>query len=124
MARVNLANLLLRATRYEEARGHYERALQAEPDHAAAHKGMGAVLADLGDRDGARGPICRKGFGGHAVSTLPYRGDKVPIKLLQFVSSGGGNIPSALFLDESIFQTTVVVTDYLGEARRRCRRIN
>jgi glutathione synthase/RimK-type ligase-like ATP-grasp enzyme/Flp pilus assembly protein TadD len=115
MARVNLANLLLRATRYEEARGHYERALQADPDHAAAHQGMGAVLADLGDRDGARAHFS-KGFGGHAVSALPYRGDKPPIKLLQLVSSGGGNIPSALFLDEAIFQTTVVVADYLDDA--------
>jgi Flp pilus assembly protein TadD/glutathione synthase/RimK-type ligase-like ATP-grasp enzyme len=115
MARVNLANLLLRATRYEEARGHYERALQADPDHAAAHQGMGAVLADLGDRDGARVHF-RKGFGGHAVSTLPYRGNRPPIRLLQLVSSGGGNIPSSLFLDDTGFQTTVVVTDYLDDA--------
>jgi Flp pilus assembly protein TadD/glutathione synthase/RimK-type ligase-like ATP-grasp enzyme len=115
MARVNLANLLLRATRYEEARGHYERALQVDPDHAAAHQGMGAVLADLGDRDGARVHFS-KGFGGHAVSTLPYRGDKPPIKLLQVVSSGGGNIPSSLFLDDIGFQTTVVVADYVDDA--------
>src|SRR5215813_1178026 len=69
LARVNLANLLLRATRYSEAREHYERALQADPDHAEAHQGMGAVLADLGDRTGAREHF-RKGFSGHAVSTL------------------------------------------------------
>jgi len=111
LARVNLANLLLRATRYSEAREHYERALQAEPDHAETHQGLGAVLADLGDRDGAREHF-RKGFRGHAVSTLPYRGDKPPIPLLQLVSSGGGNIPSALFLDDTSFLTSVVVTDY------------
>ena len=111
LARVNLANLLLRATRYGEAREHYERALRADPDHAEAHQGLGAVLADLGDRDGAREHF-RKGFRGHAVSTLPYRGDKPPIPLLQLVSSGGGNIPSALFLDDTSFLTSVVVTDY------------
>lgn len=111
LARVNLANLLLRATRYSEAREHYERALQANPDHAEAHQGLGAVLADLGDRDGAREHF-RKGFRGHAVSTLPYRGDKPPIPLLQLVSSGGGNIPSALFLDDTCFLTSVVVADY------------
>ena len=111
LARVNLANLLLRATRYHEAREHYERALQADPDHAEAHQGLGAVLADLGDRDGAREHF-RRGFRGHAVSTLPYRGDKPPIPLLQLVSSGGGNIPSSLFLDDTCFLTSVVVTDY------------
>jgi glutathione synthase/RimK-type ligase-like ATP-grasp enzyme len=111
LARVNLANLLLRATRYHEAREHFERALQADPDHAEAHQGLGAVLADLGDRDGAREHF-RQGFRGHAVSTLPYRGDKPPIPLLQLVSSGGGNIPSALFLDDTSFLTSVVVADY------------
>jgi glutathione synthase/RimK-type ligase-like ATP-grasp enzyme len=111
LARVNLANLLLRATRYHEAREHYERALQADPDHAEAHQGLGAVLADLGDRDGAREHF-RRGFRGRAVSTLPYRGDKPPIPLLQLVSSGGGNIPSALFLDDTCFLTSVVVADY------------
>jgi glutathione synthase/RimK-type ligase-like ATP-grasp enzyme len=111
LAHVNLANLLLRATRYSEAREHYERALQAAPDHAEAHQGLGAVLADLGDRDGAREHFGR-GFRGHAVSTLPYRGDKPPIPLLQLVSSGGGNIPSALFLDDTCFLTSVVVADY------------
>ncbi len=112
LARVNLANLLLRANRYKEAREHYERALQVDPDHAPAHQGLGAVLADLGDREAAREHF-RRGFRGHAVSTLPYRGDQPPISLLQLVSSGGGNIPSGLFLDDTRFLTSVVVADHL-----------
>ena len=115
LARVNLANLLLRATRYAEAREHYERALKADPDHAEAHQGMGAVLSDLGDRAGAREHF-RKGFRGHAVSTLPYRGDTPPVTLLQLVSSGGGNIPCGLFLDDTRFLTTVVVADHYDPA--------
>ncbi|HLZ03043.1 MAG TPA: tetratricopeptide repeat protein [Bradyrhizobium sp.] len=115
LARVNLANLLLRATRYAEAREHYELALKADPDHAEAHQGLGAALADLGDRAGAREHF-KRGFRGHAVSTLPYRGDTPPIRLLQLVSSGGGNIPSGLFLDDTRFLTTVVVADYFDSA--------
>jgi glutathione synthase/RimK-type ligase-like ATP-grasp enzyme len=115
MARVNLGNLLLRANRHAEARAHYEAALKSDPDHAAAHQGMGAVLADEGDRDGAREHF-QKGFRGHAVSTLPYRGQLPPIPLLQLVSSGGGNIPTAPFLDDSVFLTTVVVADHLDPA--------
>ena len=115
MARVNLGNLLLRANRHADARLHYEAALKADPDHAAAHQGMGAVLADEGDRDGALAHF-RKGFRGRAVSTLPYRGSGLPIPLLQLVSSGGGNIPTAPFLDDCVFMTTVVVTDHLDLA--------
>ena len=58
------------------------------------------MLSDIGDRDGAREHF-RQGFRGHAMSTLPYRGDKPPIALLQLVSSGGGNIPTASFLDDA-----------------------
>ena len=115
MARVNLGNLLLRANRHAEARAHYEAALKADPDHAAAHQGLGAVLADEGDRVSARDHF-RKGFRGHAVSTLPYRGEGPPIPLLQLVSSGGGNIPTAPFLDDCVFMTTVVVADHLDAA--------
>jgi hypothetical protein len=112
MGRVNLANLLLRANKHEEARLQYEAALRADPDHAGAHQGLGAVLADNGDRDGAREHF-RKGFRGHAISSLPYRGSAPPVTLLQLVSSGGGNIPTAPFLDDCIFLTSVAVTDYL-----------
>jgi glutathione synthase/RimK-type ligase-like ATP-grasp enzyme len=112
MARVNLANLLLRANRHAEAREHYEAALRADPDHAQAHQGLGAVLSDLGDRTAAQQHFAI-GFRNHAVSTLPYRGTKPPVRLLQLVSSGGGNIPTAAFLDDSAFQTTVVVADHL-----------
>ena len=112
MGHVNLANLLLRANKHEQARMHYEAALKADPDHAPAHQGLGAVLADNGDRDGAQEHF-RKGFRGHAISTLPYRGSAPPVALLQLVSSGGGNIPTASFLDDCIFLTSVVVTDHL-----------
>jgi Flp pilus assembly protein TadD/glutathione synthase/RimK-type ligase-like ATP-grasp enzyme len=112
MAHINLANLLLRGSRYEQAREHYETALRLDPDHAQAHQGLGAALADLGERARAADHF-RKGFRGHAVSTLPYRGDKAPIRLLQLVSSGGGNIPTSLFMDDTRFLTTVVVADFL-----------
>ena len=109
---VNLANLLLRANRHAEAREHYEAALRIEPDHAPAHQGLGAVLADFGDRAGARYHFY-KGFRDHAISSLAYRGTKPPVTLLQLVSSGGGNIPTASFLDDRVFLTSVIVTDYL-----------
>jgi hypothetical protein len=112
IGRVNLANLLLRADRHAEAREHYEAALRIDPEHAPAHQGLGAVLSDLGDRASARHHF-QKGFRGHAVSHLPYRGTGPPVVLLQLVSSGGGNIPTGPFLDDRVFLTSVVVADYL-----------
>jgi hypothetical protein len=109
---VNLANLLYRANRHVEARERYEAALRIDPEHAPAHQGLGAVLSDLGERARARHHF-QKGFGGHAISTLPYRGTKPPIALLQLVSSGGGNIPTASFLDDRVFLTSVIIADYL-----------
>jgi glutathione synthase/RimK-type ligase-like ATP-grasp enzyme len=112
MGHVNLANLLLRASRHAEARAHYEAVLRINPDYAQAHQGLGAVLSDLGDRIAARHHF-QKGFRGHAVSTLPYRGTKPPVTVLQLVSSGGGNIPTAALLDDCTFLTSVIVADYL-----------
>ena len=112
MARVNLANLLLRANRHTEAREHYEAVLRINPDHPEAHQGMGAVLSDIGDREGARRHF-QQGFRNHAISTQAYRGTKPPVTLLQLVSSGGGNIPTAAVLDDCTFLTSVIVTDYL-----------
>jgi tetratricopeptide (TPR) repeat protein/glutathione synthase/RimK-type ligase-like ATP-grasp enzyme len=112
MGHVNLANLLLRANKYLQAREHYEAALRIDPDYAQAHQGLGAVLSDTGDRAGA-GYHFQKGFRDHAISSLPYRGTEPPVALLQLVSSGGGNIPTASFLDDCVFLTSVIVTDYL-----------
>jgi Flp pilus assembly protein TadD len=112
MARINLANLLLRANRHAEAREHYEAVLRIHPDYAEAHQGLGAVLSDVGDRDAARRHFA-EGFRHHAISTLAYRGTKAPVTLLQLVSSGGGNIPTAAVLDDSTFLISVVVIDYL-----------
>jgi Tetratricopeptide repeat len=111
MGHVNLANLLLRANEHARARVHYEAALRIDPEHRPAHQGLGAVLSDIGDHAAARRHF-QEGFRGCAISTLPYRGTRPPIALLQLVSSGGGNIPTASFLDDRMFLVTVVVADH------------
>ena len=108
---INLANLLLLAGNYESARDHYKTALTLDPRHPQAHQGLGAALSATGDRASAV-PHFRAGFSGHSVVTLPYRGPQPPLPLLRLVSSGDGNIPTASFLDDRIFMTTVVVADF------------
>src|ERR1700677_1088269 len=112
MAHVNVANLLLRANKHAEAREHYETVLRIDPDYAEAHQGLGAVLSDIGDRARALHHF-QKGFRDHAISSLPYRGTRPPVTVLQLDSSGGGNITTAELLDDCVFLTSVVVADYL-----------
>lgn len=108
---INLANLLLHGGNLQEARRHYEIALDIEPHHPEGHQGLGAVLAAIGDRNGAEDHF-KAGFRSRSVSTLPYRGAGAPITLLKLVSSGGGNIPTDSFLDDRVFMTNVIVTDF------------
>ncbi|HEX3859655.1 MAG TPA: tetratricopeptide repeat protein [Pseudolabrys sp.] len=112
MGHINLANLLLRGGKLPEAREHYEIALRLDPEHPQAHQGLGAVFSGAGDHSAAQ-PHFKKGFRNHGVSTLPYRGTRPPVPLLLLVSSGGGNIPTASFLDDRIFLTSVIVADHV-----------
>ena len=108
---VNLANLLLKLDEIAPARAHFEAALRINPAHVHAHRGLGNLLAELGDEAAAR--VHRdRGFRGRALTTLPYYGDGPPVRLLLLVSALGGNIPTAALLDERIFQTTVLATEY------------
>jgi Tetratricopeptide repeat len=111
MGRVNLGNLLFHLDEFEAARAQFEAALRADPEHIHAHRGMANVLVELGDSLGAR--MHRdKGFGRHFLTTLPYRGDWAPIRVLLLVSAQGGNTPTASLLDDRLFQSTVLVTEY------------
>jgi hypothetical protein len=93
------------------ARAHFEAALRIDPDHIHAHRGMGNLLAALGDMTGARAHR-DKGFKDHALTVLPYRGEGMPINVLLLVSAAGGNIPTNSLLDDRQFQTSVLVTEY------------
>ena len=53
MAHTNLANRLRDVKRYDEARHHYKLAIKINPKYGKAYNGMGALLHDQGDLDGA-----------------------------------------------------------------------
>ena len=111
MGRVNLAGLLFLMGEQDQARQHLDAALQVDPDNVHAHRIMGNLLADTGDQAGARRHR-DKGFGSRFLTTMPYRGNRTPVRLLLLVSAVGGNTPMTSFLDDQIFETHVLVTEY------------
>lgn len=111
MGHVNLANLLFWIDEPAQARHHFEAALRIDPDHVHAHRGMGNLLAAIGDETGARRHF-DKGFQNHFLTKLPYRGERAAVSVLLLVSAFGGNIPTNTILDDRIFETTVLVTEY------------
>jgi hypothetical protein len=111
MGRVNLAGLLFLMGEQDQARQHLDAALQVDPDNVHAHRILANLLAEAGDRAGARWHR-DKGFGSRFLTTLPYRGNRTPVRLLLLVSAVGGNTPMTSFLDDQIFETHVLVTEY------------
>jgi hypothetical protein len=110
IGRANLANALREDRNFEDAKLHYQAALDIDPDFAPAHQGLASVLSALGlpgadyHRD--------KGFSGHALVTRPYRGAGTASSVLMLVSARGGNIPTRLFLDDTRFTTHAVYAEY------------
>ena len=115
MSHVNLANVLYETGEFAAAREHYETALRLDPAHPEAHQGLAYVLAELGDAEGAAWHR-QKGFEQRAIVTLPYRGDGPPVRVLLLVSALGGNIPTRNFLDDRVFETTVVVAEFYDQS--------
>ena len=111
MSHVNLANVLYENGEHGPAREHYETALRCAPDYPEAHQGLSYVLAELGDAQRAAWHR-HKGFEHRAVLTLAYRGEGPPVSLLLLISAVGGNIPTRNFLDDRVFETTVVAPEF------------
>ena len=110
IGRINLANALLANGAHDEAREHYAAALALAPDHPDAHQGMANLLQDLGEEDAAEGHRQRS-YQARAITTLPYRGEGPPRRVLLLVSAVGGNIPTRFLLDDTIFAVSVLAVE-------------
>ena len=110
VARVNLGALLLDEDP-AAARVQYQAALQIDPEFLQAHGGLYYALARLGQSEASE-KHRRRCFGRQSIFEMPYRGQAQPIPVLLFVSSRGGNTPIERFLDNRIFATKILVTDF------------
>lgn len=114
-ASVNLANLLLEDGAFDEARWRYRVALVADSECAEAHQGLGLALFALGED--AADFHWRKGFAGRELVVKPYRGEGPPVRVLLLVSARGGNIPTALLLDDRTFAVTALYAEFHASSR-------
>jgi tetratricopeptide (TPR) repeat protein len=111
VCRVNLGSVLLEREDPAGARSQYEAALGIDPEFPQAHGGMYYALTRLGQPEAAK-VHQRIGFAKQNLISNPYRGKSKPVPALLLVSSTGGNTPIEELLDDRIFQTHVVVTDF------------
>jgi hypothetical protein len=108
---VNLGSVTLQLGDSAGARERYEAALAIDPEFVEAHGGMYYALKGLGEF-GAAVRHAQKAFGRKNLFAAPYRGDGPAIPVILLVSSTGGNTPVERLLDETVFQTYIVVADF------------
>ena len=111
VARVNLGSTLLEGDDAAGARQQYEIALQLNPELPEAHGGMYYALTRLGETDAAA-QHRQRAFGRKNIFRSPYCDSSPPIPVVLLVSSTGGNTPVEKLLDDTVFQTWVVVADF------------
>ncbi|HEX4068117.1 MAG TPA: pyridoxal-dependent decarboxylase [Acidobacteriaceae bacterium] len=113
-SRVNLGGVLLEernAASDLAAREQFEAALALDPSMPQAHAGLSYALTHLGEFEAAEHHR-RIGFGQKSCFTNLYRGNGEPVPLVLLVSSTGGNTPIEKLIDDSVFQTHVVVAGF------------
>jgi aromatic-L-amino-acid/L-tryptophan decarboxylase len=111
ISRVNYGGVLLEDKDAAAAREQFEAALRIDPKCPQGHAGMFYALNRLGDVEAAE-LHRRLGFEKKNLFTNLYRGTGQPIPVVLLVSSTGGNTPIEKLLDDTIFQTHVVVADF------------
>jgi hypothetical protein len=116
IGRVNLGNLLYQSGELAEARVQYEAALVTGGELAEAHQGLARTLAALGETAAAE-PHWERGFVGHASVAKRYRGTATAVPALLLVSVQRGNVATAQFLDDRVFQVVALYAEYCDPAQ-------
>jgi Tetratricopeptide repeat len=114
MGRVNLANMQQSLGETAEAETQYRAALALDPVQREAHRGLAHLLSAAGDEEAAERHRALA-FRGRPVTILPYRGEAEPIPLLVLVSARDGNLAYETIIDDTRFETAVLVAEYFDE---------
>jgi hypothetical protein len=111
MSRVNLANLLVKDEQFESAQEQLMQALAIHADFLPAHAGLAFVLARLGEPElGALHG--RVAFADKCCVEGRFRGTGAPIRVLELISTRGGNVRIQNFLSDRIFQRIAIPAEF------------
>lgn len=111
MSRANLANLLIKDDEYALAREQLAQALAIDAHFRPAHAGLAFVLPRLGEPQlGALHG--RVAFAGQCCVGAKFRGEGRPIRVLELISTRGGNVRIQSFLSDRIFQRFVIPAEF------------
>jgi hypothetical protein len=110
-ARVNLGNLMIETGEFDSAKAEFELALAARPGIAAAHQGLARVLSVLGE-PGAAADHWRQALSAGALAPQPFCGVGAGVPVLLLVSAAGGNIPTRVLLDDTVFAVTALYAEH------------
>jgi tetratricopeptide (TPR) repeat protein/glutathione synthase/RimK-type ligase-like ATP-grasp enzyme len=108
---VNLANTLMYAGELEAARGHLEKALKLDSDHAPAHRRLSELFHQLGDLEGMRRHRAL-GFAGRPMRRYPYLGDDEGVHLLVLTSTPGADMAWMKLVNNRLFAVTTLAAAY------------
>lgn len=139
LAHLHWGHLLLHAGDLSGAQSHYELALAAEPDLAAAHQGLSVVLLEQGHAAESERVLKHRelGFGaqpcvtypalrfdfsssrlsadGHAQVAMQAQPDRI-YNVLVLIAGRGGDVPWRPLLDPRHFEVTTLAVDFLDTA--------
>ena len=107
---VNLANVLAEQGEVAAAEERYTRALELAPAHPTAHFALSLLYASTGRNDRAQ-EHRRAAFAQPIIHVAGFRGDDVPIDVLQLLAAHGGNIVTNLLFDDRRVRVTTLVAD-------------
>lgn len=106
---LNVAYTYVFQSRFNEAKRHYEIALELDASNRMAHQGLAYVLSELGEEEAAQRHR-EAGFTDPLISGT-YRGEGEPVRVLLLCSTTGGTVSTSQFLDDRIFLTTTLVVE-------------
>jgi hypothetical protein len=110
LPRARLGEAMLDANELEAASEVFREALRLDPDLREANRGLAAALEREGDH-AAAARAWRKAFPSGSLEISPYRGARMPVRVLLATSATGGNIPVQHLLDDRIFEVATIVAE-------------
>lgn len=111
LSRVQLAKVLIKEKSLHEARKQLQQSLAIDPSYRPAHAGLAFLLSGMGEPEMAawHGQMA---FHGRCLVPATYLGAGTPMRVLELISTRGGNVRFESFLSNRVFQRYLVAAEF------------